>query len=105
MEALNSESVQPKSTLSDQTPPLQQANLASEAATETEREPSPEVIIKPGTAVGSVTLGRRTVFEMESILESLNVDELLESIEEEESERAEAEIAPCEDRRSEGGIT
>ena len=90
MEALNSESVQPKSTLSDQTPPLhQQANLASEAATETEREPSPEVIIKPGTAVGPVTLGRRTVFEMESILESLNVDELLESIEEEESKASE----------------
>ena len=95
---LVSEPIQPVSTLPDQTTSIRQPeNLpSSEAPKENEasdREPSPEVIIEPGIASGPVTLGRKTVFEMESILESLNVDELLESIEEEESKASEVKAS------------
>ena len=83
--------IQPDQTVSN---PQSEKLPSSEAPKENEapdREPSPEVIIEPGATLGSVTLGRKTVFEMESILENLNVDELLESIEEEKSKPSEVE--------------
>lgn len=53
-----------------------------------DREPSPEVSDQPVTGPGQITLGRKTVFEMESILESMDVDDLLEAIDEEGESKA-----------------